>query len=137
MFIPARHAMSSKANPTSESDPVQLLAFQDHLVSLISPTLRIYISAAGISALTYTLGFLILNDFYHAYGLRAAESDIFRIKYFHVGIMFVSLLLCILFPILVFQEILRAKRVFESKKKNMKEAGYHINRTATVAFGIQ
>jgi len=128
--------MNTKTNPVPESAPVPPVGIHEHLFSFISPSLRIYVTAAGLSALTYTFGFLILLDFHHAYGLRAAESDLFRVKYFHVGIIFVALLLCILFPMLVFQEVLRAKEVFVAKQKDMKAAGYHMSRTSTVAFGI-
>lgn len=50
------------------------------------------------SAIAYATGFLIIFVFHDSYGLRGADNDIFKARFFHVGIMFLALLLSTVLP---------------------------------------
>jgi hypothetical protein len=50
------------------------------------------------SAIAYATGFLIIFIFHDSYGLRGADNDIFKARFFHVGIMFLALLLNTVLP---------------------------------------
>jgi hypothetical protein len=50
------------------------------------------------SATAYATGFLIVFIFHDSYGLRGADNDIFKARFFHVGIMFLALLLNTVLP---------------------------------------
>lgn len=60
-----------------------------------------------ISAVIYATGFLIVFIFHDSYRLRAVDTDLFKVRFFHVGIMFAALLGNIAFPIVAFATYIR------------------------------
>lgn len=51
------------------------------------------------SGMIYATGFLIIFIFHDGYRLRGIDSEFFKAKFFHVGIMFTALLLNVVLPV--------------------------------------
>src|SRR5207237_1320020 len=62
------------------------------------------------SAIIYTTGFLTIFLFHGSYRLRGVDSDFFKAKFFHVGIMFAALLMCLVFPLAALFGYLRYRK---------------------------
>ncbi|OWY70733.1 hypothetical protein B7486_14100 [cyanobacterium TDX16] len=71
--------MDNQARPTAEQNAANS-SLSDHLTlwSLIIP------------AIIYASGFLIVQQFHDSYGLRGIDTDFFKIRYAHVGLIFLA-----------------------------------------------
>lgn len=64
---------------------------------------------AFLAALAYATGFLCLFTFLDQFGIRDSGGDFFRVRYIHVGILFLLFPVCILTPLWVVCSLKRAE----------------------------
>ena len=67
-------------------------------------------------ALAFCSGFLIIFTFMDRFGIRDSGAEFFRIKYIHVGILFLLFPLSILFPFVAIIDLKHAARKARDKK---------------------
>src|SRR5258706_1725555 len=75
--------------------------------------------------LTYGTGFLCVFTFLDNFGIREAGEDFFRVKYIHVGILFLLFPICILIPLtlsLSLRRILKKVNSPDSQQKGIRES---------------
>jgi hypothetical protein len=82
---------------TAQSTSAHTAEYQKFLKAILAHFSTI--ALAG-SAVVYASGFLIVFIFHDSYRLRAVDTDLFKVRFFHVGIMFVALLGNIILPAL-------------------------------------